>query len=253
MRTARYGYRYGSVMRPAIVILFACVICGVSVLTWRAARSRHSQALESFGQALETAAKTVATNPVEFAKNRITGGIGVALGTNRGSSFPVIKAVNANSPADRAGLREGDLLIKVDGLSASNRPLRQIAEDIRGFSAGQLTLTIRRGVSADFDCIVERTSWNRLRGLSYKEGEDSGFVPDAKTAIKIAVAIWEPIYGEKPIADQKPYRASLTNGVWIVEGTFHGSGFGQVAAARIAKDDGKILMVSYGTPDQSKK
>jgi hypothetical protein len=115
-----------------------------------------------------------------------------------------------------------------------------------------LTLTIRRGVSADFDCIVERTSWNTLRGLNYKE-DDSGFVPDAKTAIKIAVAIWEPIYGEKPIADQKPYRAFLTNGVWIVEGTFHGSGLGQVAAARIAKDDGKILMVSYGTPAQGNR
>jgi hypothetical protein len=230
-------------MRRAIAILIVGVICGAAILTWRAASSRPLQTLESLGQALETAA----TNPVEFAKNQITGGIGVALATNRGDSFPVIKAVNANSPADRAGLREGDLLIKVDGLSASNRPLRQIAGDIKGFSGGQLTLTIRRGSSPDFECIVDRTSWNTLRGLNYKE-HDSGFVPDAKTAIKIAVAIWEPIYGEKPIADQKPYRASLTNGVWIVEGTFHGSGFGQVAAARIAKDDGKILMVSYGTP-----
>ena len=36
-----------------------------------------------------------------------------------------------------------------------------------------------------------------------------GFVPDAKTAIKIAVAVWEPIYGEKEIAREKPYRARL--------------------------------------------
>jgi len=36
------------------------------------------------------------------------------------------------------------------------------------------------------------------------------YVPDAKTAIKIAVAVWEPIYGEKQIAGEKPLRHDLT-------------------------------------------
>ena len=79
---------------------------------------------------------------------------------------------------------------------------------------------------------------------SYKP--DAGYVPDAKTAIKIAVAVWEPIYGEKQIAKQKPYHATLTNGVWMVEGTFHGSGFGGVAVAEISKDDATVLRVSHG-------
>jgi len=73
-----------------------------------------------------------------------------------------------------------------------------------------------------------------------------GYVPDAKTAIRIAVAVWEPIYGEKQIAKQKPYQAILTNGVWTVEGTFHGSGFGGVAVAEISKDDARVLRVSHG-------
>ena len=73
-----------------------------------------------------------------------------------------------------------------------------------------------------------------------------GFVPDAKTATTIAVAVWQPIYGVVQIAKQKPYRALLTNGIWIVEGTFHGSGFGGVAVAEIAKDDGRIVRVSHG-------
>ena len=56
----------------------------------------------------------------------------------------------------------------------------------------------------------------------------AGFIvaADARTAVKIAVAVWAPIYGEKEIAKEKPYHATLTNGVWTVEGTFHGSGFG---------------------------
>jgi hypothetical protein len=74
-----------------------------------------------------------------------------------------------------------------------------------------------------------------------------GYVPDAKTAIKIAVAVWEPIYGEKQIAGEKPYTARLdTNGVWIVEGSLPKGYLGGVAIAEIAKEDGKILRVSHG-------
>ncbi|MHB8519951.1 MAG: YbbC/YhhH family protein [Limisphaerales bacterium] len=79
-----------------------------------------------------------------------------------------------------------------------------------------------------------------------------GFVPDAKTAIKIAVAVWDPIYGRKEIAREKPYRAHLdTNGVWIVEGSLPNGWFGSpvlggVAIAEIAKSDGRILRVSHG-------
>src|SRR5690242_13145116 len=61
-----------------------------------------------------------------------------------------------------------------------------------------------------------------VAGDSRADGEKpaQGFVPDAKTAIKIAVAVWEPIYGEKQIAKEKPYRAKLlTNAVWKVEGS----------------------------------
>ena len=73
-----------------------------------------------------------------------------------------------------------------------------------------------------------------------------GFVPDAKTATTIAVAIWEPIYGVDQIAEQKPYQTFLTNGLWIVKGTFHGTGKGGIAVAEIAKDDGRIVRVSHG-------
>ncbi len=43
-----------------------------------------------------------------------------------------------------------------------------------------------------------------------------------------------------------PYRTSLKNGIWTVEGTFHGTGLGGVAIAEIAKGDGKIVRVSHG-------
>jgi len=83
---------------------------------------------------------------------------------------------------------------------------------------------------------------------SYKPKD--GYVPDAATAIKIAEAVLIPIYGEKRINGQKPLKAELQDGVWIVEGTLHcPSGqicFGGVAVIEISKDDGKILRVSHG-------
>jgi hypothetical protein len=81
---------------------------------------------------------------------------------------------------------------------------------------------------------------------NYKPKE--GYVPDEKTAIRIAVAVWIPIYGEKEIEEEKPYQAKLDKGVWTVEGSLPKGKhvLGGVAVAEIAKDDGCILRVSHG-------
>jgi hypothetical protein len=78
---------------------------------------------------------------------------------------------------------------------------------------------------------------------NYKPKE--GYVPDKETAIKIAVAIWTPIYGEKLVQSEKPYHAVLSNGVWFVRGWTLDL-YGDAAVAEISKDDGRILRVSYG-------
>ncbi|MGH9751568.1 MAG: NTF2 fold immunity protein [Blastocatellia bacterium] len=43
-----------------------------------------------------------------------------------------------------------------------------------------------------------------------------GYVPDAATAIKIAEAVWTPIYGEETLKNEKPFTAHLVKGMWIV-------------------------------------
>jgi hypothetical protein len=73
-----------------------------------------------------------------------------------------------------------------------------------------------------------------------------GYVPDEKTAVRIAVAVWEPIYGVDTIAGQRPSQARLENGVWIVEGSLPRVVPGGVAIAEIVKDDGRISRVSHG-------
>jgi hypothetical protein len=79
----------------------------------------------------------------------------------------------------------------------------------------------------------------------------SGYVPDEETAIKIAVAVWSPIYGKEQIEKEKPFKATLKNGVWYVMGSLPEPPEGEVvrggvAEAEINKEDGKIIRISHG-------
>lgn len=74
----------------------------------------------------------------------------------------------------------------------------------------------------------------------------NGFVPDETTAIAIAKAIWTPIYGEKTIRHESPFHATLTNGVWTVNGSLPKGYKGGVAYAEISKTNGLIIRVFHG-------
>ena len=75
----------------------------------------------------------------------------------------------------------------------------------------------------------------------------NGFVPDSGTAVRIAVAVWIPIYGASQIRSEQPYVATLKDGVWTVTGTLPRQyNRGGVAMARISKSDGRILFVLHG-------
>jgi NTF2 fold immunity protein len=74
----------------------------------------------------------------------------------------------------------------------------------------------------------------------------NGFVPDSATAIRIAVAVWTPIYGARQIAAERPFVVKLEDSVWTVSGSLPaGQNVGGVAFARIAKRDGRILQISH--------
>lgn len=74
----------------------------------------------------------------------------------------------------------------------------------------------------------------------------NGYVPDEETAIRIAIAVWVPIYGEKKIEKEKPYNAILKDGVWYVLGSLPKGYRGGVAEAEIIKESGKIIRISHG-------
>jgi NTF2 fold immunity protein len=82
-----------------------------------------------------------------------------------------------------------------------------------------------------------------------------GFVPDSATAVKIAEAVLIPVYGKEKIESERPFKATLENGVWTVNGTLYcpdGKGgvttdcVGGTAEVKLSKADGRVLkMIHY--------
>jgi len=72
----------------------------------------------------------------------------------------------------------------------------------------------------------------------------SGIVADADTAMRIAEAVWTPLYGTTAVAAQVPFNAELRFNVWIVTGS---SPPENALFAFILQTDGRILSVGRGT------
>ena len=94
---------------------------------------------------------------------------------------------------------------------------------------------------------------SELVGQGYRPA--SGYVPDSRTAVRIAEAVLIPVYGETNIESERPFTATLKDEVWTVTGTLHcpdGKGgitqscVGGVAEVRIAKKDARILYMLHG-------
>jgi len=69
-------------------------------------------------------------------------GIGALLQMKDGR--PVILAPMDNSPAQKAGLRAGDIILKVDGEDVSTRTLTEIVDRVLGPAGTKVTITIER-------------------------------------------------------------------------------------------------------------
>lgn len=80
-------------------------------------------------------------------------------------------------------------------------------------------------------------------------------VPDAATAVSLAEKALEKVYGKKHIQSERPFTATLSDGVWHVSGTLYcrdakgnvttGTCVGGTAEADIRQSDGRILRVIH--------
>jgi len=85
------------------------------------------------------------------------------------------------------------------------------------------------------------TNFKNKENITPIKGRD--YVPNEQTAIKVAEAIWLPIFGES-IYENKPFTAHLEGNIWLVTGTVPAGSFGGAATIEIRKSDCKILSVT---------
>jgi hypothetical protein len=76
----------------------------------------------------------------------------------------------------------------------------------------------------------------------------AGCVPNAETAIRIAEAVWSPIFGDEIVKSQRPFHAELMNETWTVRGS-PPVPTERSLIAQIEKNDGRILKIGQEHPE----
>jgi hypothetical protein len=86
-------------------------------------------------------------------------------------------------------------------------------------------------------------------------GQTPPKVPDSSTAIRLAETALVKVYGKKTIDAERPFTASLSDGIWHVSGTLYcqdekgnritNACVGGVAMADIRQRDGRVLRTSH--------
>lgn len=83
------------------------------------------------------------------------GGLGIEVGMEDG--FVKVIAPIDGTPADRAGIEAGDLIVRIDGQSVKGMGLQEAVTAMRGEPGTEITLTIlREGEDTPFDVTLER-------------------------------------------------------------------------------------------------
>jgi carboxyl-terminal processing protease len=78
----------------------------------------------------------------QFAGNRYVG-LHIALGMDKETKRPSIAQVIEGGPADRAGLKQGDLIEDIDGASTAGLDVKEMIDRLRGPEGSTVTIRVR--------------------------------------------------------------------------------------------------------------
>ncbi len=86
-------------------------------------------------------------------------GIGAELGADSHGNIVIVAPI-AGTPAQSAGLKNGDEIVKIDGTSTAGLAIDEAVSKIRGPAGSKISLTIIRGGSQPFEVTITRAQIN---------------------------------------------------------------------------------------------
>ena len=98
------------------------------------------------------------------------GGVGMVMGLRKDNQFVVV------SPAYKAGIKAGDILLKIDGEDLSGQSLNEVVKKIRGQDGSQVTLTLKRGSEEAKDITVTRSDIKLKSVYGRMDGDGIGYI-----------------------------------------------------------------------------
>lgn len=135
---------------------------------------------------------------VTAERNQIQGefeGIGALLNVNEAGN-PVILAPMDGSPAQKAGLRPGDIIMEVNGEDVSHATLTEVVERVLGPAGTQVTLTIRDPQTSQerkvtitrAKIVVRNVTWQMLPGTGLAHIRIAAFSQNVSDDLVKAIA-----------------------------------------------------------------
>jgi carboxyl-terminal processing protease len=102
------------------------------------------------------------------------GGVGIEISMEKGR--PVVVAPIEGTPAYRAGIRSGDIIIEINGEDTSNMMLTDVVQKIRGKPGTKVNLTIiRKGSDKPLKFELER-SLIKIESVKWTKIDDVGYI-----------------------------------------------------------------------------
>lgn len=120
--------------------------------------------------------------------------VGIGVQVDQKDGWTTIMTVIPKTPAQEAGLKSGDQIKAVDGVSTEGKTVEEVVAIVRGPEGEKVTLTIGRAGSADFDVTITRrkfdlplVSWAMVPGRTVAMIRLDQFATGATKAIQDAI------------------------------------------------------------------
>ena len=156
------------------------------------------------------------------------GGIGSLV--RGGGDFAIISQIYQGFPADVAGIKPGDLLKKVDGVSLKGFSTEQVSEKLKGNPGTTISLTIERnGVEKEFDVkrqkiVIPPVPYYGMIGSSTGYIRFTSFTENCSDDVKNALESLEANHPSQIILDLRSNPGGLLTEAVNIVNLFVGSG-----------------------------